>query len=354
MAQQPAVPVRIIWEPAREVLSERKEGLSVAHTPILIWSWELRKSRRRCDDGGWRIRSIRRLPHRIHLVFLSDRRTKQLQGTTFRRSIPPNTVTSLANDTRRELVRSCDGAPPGKIGRHLARRCPRRRNGDPELRKLGEERGTRKHTPPPPPLSAGWGNGSLYTLYRCTNLHPASWNRRVSTAMPDTSGRRAICHTSLVTIHGGKNFATFFREKNVEPPCLSVRWSRQPRTDSTGQCHNRPSSRWKFETRSLLYIWGKNPGALWRNAWSGEHLFRGAPLPEPCIVLNITYVPIWPTKNVRSDQTTLFTLHLSKIKQPIYQKYLRMWRDIINICPNKIQDCLCLRKSGTLFPTIFG
>ena len=49
----------------------------------------------------------------------------------------PNTVTSLANDTRRGLVSPCE-ATRKTFGWYLARGRPRRRDGDVELCKLGD------------------------------------------------------------------------------------------------------------------------------------------------------------------------------------------------------------------------
>ena len=53
-----------------------------------------------------------------------------------------------------------------------------------------------------PPQSAGCGTGSLSTRYLCTSRLPTSWNYRASTAMPDTSGRSAICHNSCGNVPG--------------------------------------------------------------------------------------------------------------------------------------------------------
>ena len=77
-----------------------------------------------------------------------------------------------------------------------------------------------------PPRSAGCGRGSLYTRYLCTSRLPASWNNRASTAMPDTSGRSAICHNSRGTVHGGNDIDTFLKSRVADPPCLSLKCSR--------------------------------------------------------------------------------------------------------------------------------
>ena len=134
-----------------------------------------------------------------------------------------------------------------------------------------------------PPRSAGCGRGSLYTRYLCTSRLPASWNNRASTAMPDTSGRSAICHNSRGTVHGGNDLDTFPKSRVAHPPCLSLKCSRHSLTEpfhtahhSTGQRQSWPSSRWQHiiwdsndDSVNVLHT-GQKPGWACRYAHSGR------------------------------------------------------------------------------------
>ena len=99
---------------------------------------------------------------------------------------------------------------------------------------------SRGSTPPPP----------LETRYLCTKWHRPSWNSRAFTAIPETSGQRAVIHKSRGTIHGGKNFAICPIATYCEPPCLSGKCPRQSLTEpfqtvhhSTGHGHNSSNSK---------------------------------------------------------------------------------------------------------------
>ena len=125
--------------------------------------------------------------------------------------------------------------------------------------------------------------------------------------MPETSGRRAVCHTSRVTVHGGNNFATFFRAKYCEPPCLSCKC---PQAVTNGALLNStPFNRAPPQLSQLqmgihhvnvqgrcdLHLtYGAKPGALCRNAHSGRRRAnrrrRSTSFDRFCIVLKTAFV----------------------------------------------------------------
>ena len=123
-----------------------------------------------------------------------------------------------------------------------------RRNGDPPMNELGDGHGpahtrqeARNHVSPERRMRKRILVDSV-PVYQSTSglmeearVHRNTRNIWTKSSLPDAVGNRPR----------GKNLATFFRAKNVEPPCFSVKCSRQAQTEpfhtahySTGQRHS--------------------------------------------------------------------------------------------------------------------
>ena len=90
----------------------------------------------------------------------------------------------------------------------------------------------RGSTPLPPPPPERWVK--KWVFVHTVPMHQSASGFMEKTCVHrnarniQTKGR--LSHVR-VTVHGGKNLATFFRAKNAEPPCLSFKCPRQSRTE---------------------------------------------------------------------------------------------------------------------------
>ena len=137
-----------------------------------------------------------------------------------------------------------------------------------------------------PPRSAGCGRGPLYTRYLCTSRLPASWNNRASTAMPDTSGRSAICYNSRGTVHGGNDLDTFPMSRVTDPPCLSLKCSRPLDSARVGPAQDGNTSYGIPNMIPLMsYTQGKSPvGHVGMPILDADRLvFADVPSPYPVL-----------------------------------------------------------------------